>query len=118
MLGKYLIGWVQIFCVYNVTFISAENEIEKFELIFKTSTKMGYFMSLEMHFLHLPQEFFPGNLDAITDERDERFYLDIQSRKARYQDFWNEGMIGDYCWMLLRENQSFSIKRKSYSKHF
>ena len=56
------------FWICNVTFISTEDEIEKFELIFEASTEMSGLISLEMHFLHLHQEFFPVNLGAITDE--------------------------------------------------
>ena len=61
---------------------------------------------------------FSANLGLVSDEQGERFYQDIQAMEACYQGFWNEGMMGDYCWMLYRDDQSRSYKRNSYSKHF
>lgn len=25
-----------------------------------------------------------------------------ENRERNYQSFWNEGMLGDYCWILIR----------------
>ena len=80
--------------------------------------EMGCRMSLKMHFLHSHLNFFPVNLGAVSDEQGERFHQDIQAMEARYQGFWNEGMMGDYCWMLYRDDPSHVYKRKSYAKHF
>ena len=75
-------------------------------------------MPRKAHFLHSHLDFFPANLGAVSDEQGERFYQDIQAMEACYQGFWNEGMMGDYCWMLYRDDQSHSYKQNSYSKHF
>ena len=38
--------------------------------------------------------------------------------EERYKGVWNEGMMGDYCWMLYRDDANYPYKRKSYFKHF
>ena len=80
--------------------------------------KMGCRMSLKLHFLHSHLKFFPENLGAVSDEQGERFHQDIQLMENRYQGFWNESMMGDYCWMLYRDNPDKVFKRKSYSRRF
>ena len=75
-------------------------------------------MSLKLHFLHSHLKFFPENLGAVSDEQGERFHQDIQLMENRYQGFWNESMMGDYCWMLYRDNPDKVFKRKSYSRRF
>ena len=79
---------------------------------------MGCGMSLKMHFLHSHLEFFPENLGAVSDELGKRFHQDIQTMEERYKGVWNEGMMGDYCWMLYRDNANYPYKPKSYFKHF
>ena len=79
---------------------------------------MGCRMSLKMHFLHSHLEFFPENLGAGSDEQGERFHQDIQAMEERYKGVWNEGMMGDYCWMLYRDDANYPYKPKSYFKHF
>ena len=74
-------------------------------------------MSLNMHFLHSYLDFFPENLREISDEQGEIFHQDIQAMKERYKGVWNEGMMGDYCWMLYRD-ANYPYRRKSYFKHF
>lgn len=80
--------------------------------------KMGCRMSLKMHFLHSHLNFFPDNLGAVSDEQGERFHQDIQVMETRYQGFWNESMMADYCWMLYRDEPQKVYKRKSYSQRF
>lgn len=38
-------------------------------------------MSLQIHILHSYLNFFPQNPGAITDEQDERFHQNIQSKE-------------------------------------
>ena len=64
-------------------------------------------ISLKMHFLHSHLDFFPENLGAVSDEQDERFHQDIQAMEERYKGIWNEGMMGDYCWMLHRDDANY-----------
>jgi len=80
--------------------------------------KMGCRMSLKLHFLHSHLDFFPENLGAVSDEQGERFHQDIQQMEKRYQGFWNESMMADYCWMLYRNEPDKLHKRKSYSQRF
>ena len=35
-----------------------------------------------------------------------------------YQGVWNEGMMGNFCCMLYRDDPTHAYKRKSYAKHF
>lgn len=75
-------------------------------------------MSLKIHFLHSHLDFFPENLGAVSDEQGERFHQDIQGMEQRYQGFWNEGMMSDYCWMLYRDDPDLVYKRKSHAQRF
>ena len=60
-------------------------------------------MSLKIHFLHSYLNFFLPNLGAVSDEQGERFHQDITKMESNYQGKWNPGMMGDFCWMLLRD---------------
>ena len=65
---------------------------------------MGCQLSLKMHFLHSHLEFFPENVSVVSDEQGKRFQQDIQAMEERYKGVWNEGMMGNYSWMLYRDN--------------
>ena len=55
----------------------------------------------------------------ISDEHGERFDQDIAKMESRYQGRFNEAMMDDYCWFLMREDRSTTNKRKSNSlEHF
>lgn len=75
-------------------------------------------MSLKIHFLHSHLDFFPENLGAVSDEHGERFHQDIKCMEQRYQGFWNEGMLADFCWMLQRDLPAKVYSRKSSAQHF
>ena len=80
--------------------------------------KMECRMSLKIHFLDSHLDFFPENLGAVNDEQGQQFHQDIQAMEHRYQGFWNEGMMSDYCWMLHRDNPDQMYKRKSHAQRF
>jgi hypothetical protein len=80
--------------------------------------KLGCRMSLKIHFLHAHLDFFPQNLGAVSDEQGERFHQDIQQMEKRYQGFWSERMLADYCWMLYRDVPGKTYRRKSSTVHF
>jgi len=80
--------------------------------------KLGCRMSLKIHFLHSHLDFFPQNMGAVSDEQGERFHQDIQLMEKRYQGFWSESMLADYCWMLYRDIPDKVYSRKSSSWHF
>lgn len=67
---------------------------------------VGCRMSLKLHFLHSHLEFFPENLGAVSEEHGERFHQDIKTMENRYQGRWDEAMMGDYVWGLVRDDSS------------
>ena len=73
------------------------------EKLLKSYEDMGYRMSLKIHFFHSHLNFFPPNLGAVSDEHGERFHQDITKMESNYQGKWNPGIMGDFCWMLLRD---------------
>lgn len=75
-------------------------------------------MSLKIHFLDSHLDFFPENLGALSDEHGERFHQQLKSMEHRYQGFWDERMMGDYIWFLIRESDINSNKRQSKTKIF
>ena len=80
--------------------------------------KLGCRMSLKLHFLHSHLDFFWDNLGNVSEDHGERFHQDIQVMEKRYQGRWNEAMIRDYVWNLMRTCNT-TYKRKNYSNaHF
>lgn len=77
---------------------------------------MGCRMSLKVHMLHAHLDKFKNNMGAYSEEQGERFHQDIMHFEQRYQGQYNENMMGDYIWSLLRES-SYEHKRKSKSLH-
>lgn len=75
-------------------------------------------MSLKIHFLHSHLNFFPANLGDMSDEHGERFHQQMKAMERRYQGFWDEGMMGDYCWFLIRETDPASNKRQNKSQNY
>ena len=46
--------------------------------------KLGYNMSLKIHFLHSHLSFFPENMGSVSDEHGERFHQEIAEYEKRY----------------------------------
>ena len=88
------------------------------EKLLKSYEDMGCQMSLKIHFLHSHLNFFPPNLGAVSDEHGERFHQDITKMESNYQGKWNPGMMGDFCWMLLRDIPEAKYIRYSKKTHF
>jgi len=65
----------------------------------------GCRMSIKMHYLHSHLDFFRPNLTDVSEEHGERFHQDIQVMEKRYQGRWDEAMMGDYVWTLIREDK-------------
>lgn len=79
----------------------------------------GANMSLKIHFLFNHLDFFPNNLGAESDEHGERFHQDMAAFEKRYHGFWDEQMMGDYCWSIMRESNTDQYARKSLNnQHF
>lgn len=69
-------------------------------------------MSLKIHFLHSHLNFFPENLESVSDEHGERFHQDLKSFEDRYQGFWDKNMLADYCWSTLRDTDINQYKKR------
>ena len=96
----------------------ADNFQELIEELIASYRCVGCRMSLKMHYLHSHLEFFKPNLGAVSEEHGERFHQDMQAMERRYQGRWDEVMMGDYVWNLLR-NYAGGHKRKARSSlHF
>ena len=87
------------------------------EKLLKSYEDMGCRMSLNIHFLHSHLNFFPPNLGAMSDEHGERFHQEITKMESNYQDKWNPGMMGDFCWMLLHDIPEAKYTRSSKKTH-
>ena len=68
-----------------------------------------------MHYLNSHLHFFRSNLADVSEEYGERFHQDIQVMEKRYQGRWDEAMMGDYAWTLIRDDKRI-YKRKCRSK--
>ena len=88
------------------------------EKLLKSYEDMGCRMSLKIHFLHSNLNFFPPNLGAVSDEHGEGFHRDITKMESNYQGKWNPGMMGDFCWMLLRDIPETKYTRSSKKTRF
>ncbi|KAL0818421.1 hypothetical protein ABMA28_008887 [Loxostege sticticalis] len=78
---------------------------------------MGCRMSLKVHMLHAHLDQFKNNLGAYSEEQGERFHQDVMDFEQRYQGQYNENMMGDYIWSLIRES-SYLHRRKTKIVHF
>ena len=74
-------------------------------------------MSLKLHFLHSHLSFFPANLGHVSDEHEERHHQEMMMMKNRYQGRFSSRMMGDYCWLFVRDTEK-QHRRKSDKKHF
>lgn len=86
--------------------------------LLRSYQQLGCRMSLKIHFLHSHLDFFPENMGAVSDEQGERFHQDIKCMEQRYQGFWNEHMLADFCWMLYRDLPDKVYSRKSSAQRF
>ncbi|CAH2100954.1 unnamed protein product [Euphydryas editha] len=96
----------------------SENYEEIVNNLLKNFHDMGVNMSLKIHFLHSHLNFFPENLGSMSDEQGERFHQDLRTFEERHQGFWDENMLGDYCWSIIRETDSNNYKKKAKISHF
>ena len=90
----------------------AENYVELVETLVKNYGTMGCRMSLKVHILDAHLDKFKENMGAYSEEQGERFHQDILDFERRYQGQYNENMMGDYIWGLIRESD-LQYNRKS-----
>lgn len=70
-------------------------------------------MSLKVHFLHSHLDFFPENLGKVNDEHRERFHQDLKFFGQDYQGYWDQAMLGDYCWSIIIDTDTNIYKKKA-----
>ncbi|XP_076314715.1 uncharacterized protein LOC143227057 [Tachypleus tridentatus] len=79
----------------------AENYVELIETLVKNYGKMGCRMSLKVHILDTHLDKFK-NMGAYSEEQGGRFHQDILDFERRYEGTYNENMMVDYIWELIR----------------
>ena len=105
---KSFIGVVQGFLGNN----KVKNYKEVVQHLITAYKEMGCRMSIKLHVFHSHLEAFKSNMGAYSEEQGERFHQDLQHFEKRYQGQYNERMLGDYIWGLIRESD-LTYKRKS-----
>jgi hypothetical protein len=95
----------------------AENYVELVEILVKNYSKMGCRMSLKVHILDAHHDTFK-NTGAYSEEQGERFHQDILDFERRYQGQYNENMMGDYIWGLIRESDLQYSRKSRKPAHF
>ena len=56
---------------------------------------------------------FRENLETLSDEHGKRFHQNISAMGKRYQGFWNDSVLADYCWTLYHDQPAQERCRKS-----
>jgi len=95
-----------------------ENYVELVETLVKNYGKMGCKMSLKVHILDSHLDKFKENMGAYSEEQGERFHQDILDFERRYQGQYNESMMGDYIWGLIRESELQYKRQARKTTHF
>lgn len=95
-----------------------ENYQELIGDLLKSYKEMGCRMSLKLHMLHSHLNFFKSNMGDYSEEHGERFHQDVMDFEKRYQGQYNERMMGDYIWSLVRETQPLHRRKSRKSVHF
>jgi hypothetical protein len=54
---------------------------------------MGCNMSLKVHFVDSHLDFFPENLQSVSNEHGQRFHQDISTIEELYQGKWSSRML-------------------------
>ena len=79
---------------------------------------MGGRMSMKVHMLDAHLDEFKENLGAYSEEHGERFHQDIKDFESRYQGQYNENMMEDYIWGLIRESDLEYRRKSRKTTHF
>ncbi|CAK1588524.1 unnamed protein product [Parnassius mnemosyne] len=68
-------------------------------------------MSPKIHFLYPHLDFFSENHRHVSGEHGERFHQDLKFFEQNYQGYWDEAMLGDYCWSIMRDIDTNKYKK-------
>ena len=85
----------------------AENYQNIMSKLLQKYKAMGCRMSLELHFLRSHLDFFPSNLDDVSDEHDERFQQDISLMEMCYQGKFSTSMMGNIAGSYSEKSEHF-----------
>lgn len=96
----------------------AVNYRELVESMLANFRAVGARMSIKVHYLFSHLDRFPDNLGDVSEEQGERFHQDIKVMEDRYQGRWDQRMMSDYCWNLMRDCVQQDHRRKSYKRTF
>ena len=96
----------------------AENYVEVVENLVQNYGNMDCRMSLKVHILDAHLQVFKENMGAYSQEQGERFHQDILDFQRRYQGQYNENMMGDYIWGLIRESDLQYRRKSRKTTHF
>ena len=83
----------------------------------KTCGEMGCRMSLKVHILHAHLDELKESMNAYSEEQRERFHRDISDFDRRYQRQYNERVMGDYIWGLIRESDLQYCRKSRVTMH-
>ncbi|KAL7837429.1 hypothetical protein SRHO_G00271400 [Serrasalmus rhombeus] len=95
-----------------------ENYVQLVQTLIKNYAAMGCRMSLKIHILDAHLDKFKQNMGAYSEEQGERFHQDIMNFECRYQGQYNENMMGDYIWGLIRESDLQYSHKSRKTTHF
>ena len=56
--------------------------------------------------------FFAENLGDVSDKHGERFHQDISVKEKRFIGKWNPDMLADYCWNIIKEDNTIHKRVK------
>lgn len=96
----------------------AENYAHLVQTLVNNYSKMGCRMSLKVHILDAHLDNFKENMGAYSEEQGERFHQDLKDFERRYQGQYNESMMGDYVWGLIRESELEYSRKSRKTIHF
>ena len=68
-----------------------------------------------MHYLHSHLEFFRPNLADVSEEHGEHFHQDMEKW---YQGRWDDAMMVDYVWTLIRDDKRIYKRKCRSNVHF
>jgi hypothetical protein len=73
-------------------------------------------MSLKLHFLHSNLDFFPENVQAISDEHGKGFLRIFPKLKRGTMENGSPNILADCYWSLIREISTGECKRQNKTK--
>ena len=79
---------------------------------------MGCRMFLKVHIIYANLDQFKENLGVYSEEQGERFHQDILDFERRYQGQYNDNMMADYIWGLIRESHLQYNRKSRKTTHF